>query len=232
MDEIKRLLDNFTGEIYNLCYEILITSENQVAAFEYVCKNLFEYPKNGTIQVKEYFSEEELEEYESIYGDTIKGLLNANIKKCDFGIVVAEDFYKSLWEIYCTVFPTEKGRAFAFYYTIRSKSIPYQYIGKPLSMSNEQFRTLTEQNKTSIDKIKYIKASRYGQRTERASLLLNCLNEIEDFDSKVVVLAHALSILEQNHRSFLADKKDIDTLIKQLDKKIEELGAGESSQEG
>ena len=231
MEELKKLLDNFSGEIYNLCYEVLVANIDQMAAFEYVCKNLFEYPKNGTIQIKEYFSEDELEEYESIYGDTVKGLLNTNIKKCNFGVIAVEDFYKSLWESYFIMFPTEKGKAYAFYYTVRSKSIPYQYLGKPLSMSDDQFRALTEQNKVSIDKLKYIVRSRYSQRTERASLLLNCINEIEDFESKVVVLAHALSILSQDRKSIFTDKMDIDALIHQIDKKIEELEAEESSQE-
>ena len=36
MEELKNLLDNFNGEIYNLCYEILISTKNQVATFEYV----------------------------------------------------------------------------------------------------------------------------------------------------------------------------------------------------
>lgn len=231
MDRIKSLLDDFKGEIYNLCYEILATSEDQAAVFEYVCKNFLKYPKNGTIQIKEYFSEDEFEEYESIYGDTVKGLLNTNIKKCNSGAIAVEDFYKSLWEMYCTMFPTEKGRAFAFCYTVRSKSIPYQYIGKPLSMSNEQFRTLTEKNEAYINKIKYINISRYGQRTERASLLLNCINEIEDFESKVVVLAHALSILGQRWQRIVPDEKDLELLMQGIDKKIKELEAEESSQE-
>ena len=214
-----------------MCYEILVTSTDQVSAFEFVCKNLIEYPENGTIQIKEYFSKKEFEEYRSIYGDTVKGLLNTNMKKCNFGVIAVKDFYKSLWESYCTIFPTDKGKAFAFYYTVSSKDIPYQYLGKPLSMSNEQFRMLTEKNKASIDKIKYIDRSRYGQRTERASLLLNCISEIEDFESKVVVLAHALSILGQRHMSIFSDQKDIDSFIHRIDKKIEELEAEESSRE-
>lgn len=231
MEELKNLLDNFNGEIYNLCYEILISTKNQVATFEYVCKNLLEYPKNGTIQIKEYFSEVEFQEYKTIYTDTAKGLLNTNIKKCNLGIIAVEDFYKTLWDSYCTIFKSEKEKAFAFYYTVTNKAIPFQYLGKPLSMSNEQFRVLTEKNKNNINKIKYINQSRYTQRTERASLLLNCINEIEDFDSKVVVLSHAISILGPNPRDIFSDSKDIDALIERIDKKIEELEAEETRQE-
>lgn len=230
MEELKNLLNNFNGEVYNLCYEILVSSDNQVEAFEYVCKNLLKYPKNGTIQIKEYFSEIEFQEYESIYGDTVKGLLNTNIKKCNLGLIAVQDFYKTLWESYCSIFQTDKDRAFAFCYTVCSKAIPFQYLGKPLSMSNELFRTLIEKNKESIDKIKYIARSGYSQKTERASLLLNCINEIEDFDSKVVVLSQALLILGQNAKGLFSDSTDIDSLIQSIDKKIEELEAEEAAE--
>ena len=228
MDELKELLESFDGKIYDLCYEVLVCSKNQDVAFEFVCKNLFRYPENRKIKIKEYFSEEEIEEYESIYGDTVKGLLNTNIKKCNFGVIDAENFYKDLWEAYCVMFPTEKGKAFAFAYTLQSEVIPYQYLGKPLSMGNEQFKELTEKNKANIDKIRYIRNSQYTQRTERASLLLDCINGIEDYESKVVVLAHALSLLGQSNIELFRDKKDIDALIQQIDKKIEQLEAGES----
>ena len=229
MDELKKLLENFTGEIYDLCYEVLSISEQQDEAFEYVCKNLLKYPENGTIQIKEHFSKDEVENYESIYGEAVKGLLNTNIRKCNFGVISIDDFYKSLWNMYCTMFQTEKEKAFAFYCTVSNKAIPYQYMGKPLSMGNERFRELTEQNKISIAKIKYINRSRYGQRTERASLLLNCLEEIDDYESKVVVLSHALSILGHQGVNILSDEEDIDSLIQQIDKKIEELEKKESS---
>ncbi len=230
MDKLKNLLQNFNGEIYDLCYEILEISEDQATAFEYVCKNLIELPENRTIQIAEYFSKDELEEFESLYEDTVKGLLNANIKKCNYGVIEVKDFYRSLWEIYCTMFSTQKEKAYAFYCTVRSKSIPYQYMGKPIAMSNEQFQELTVQNKGIIDKIKTIGRSGYSQRTERASLLLNCINEVKDFESKVVVLAHALSIL--GPRIGLPNEHQVvDLLMHQIDKKIEELEAEKSLQE-
>lgn len=230
MDEIKNLLENFSGEVYDLCYEILSISEDQATAFEYVCKNLIKYPENGTIQIAEYFSEDELEEFESLYDDTVKGLLNANIKKCNYGVIAVKDFYRSLWEIYSTMFSTLKEKAYAFYCTVSSKSIPYQYMGRPISMSNEQFQALTVQNKQIIDKIRTIGRSGYSQRTERASLLLNCINEVENFESKVVVLAHALSIL--GSRIGLPNEQQVaDLLMHQIDKKIEELESEKPTQE-
>ncbi len=223
MDEIKYLIDNFKGEIYNLCFEIMKKSKDQAAAFEFVCENFLSLPKNGTVSIEEYFTEQEIEEYTSIYAEILESFLYTNIKKCNYGMIEIEDFYKSLWDMICALFLTEKERAFAFYFIICSNSIPYQYMGKPLLMSNDRFRQLSEQNQASIDRVKYISRSRCAQRTERASLLLNCLNEIEDYDSQVVVLAHAISILGKDNLSIRSDRRDLESLLHQIDERIEEL---------
>lgn len=227
MEEIKNLMDNFKGETYDFCFEILKRYGERPEIFEYVCKNYKRKPKNGTIPVDQYFSKTEIDEYKSVYGDTVNGLLNSNIKKCNFGLIEPNNFYTSLWDSFCANFASLKERAFAFYYTIIDATIPYQYLGKPISMSNERFKEIIDKNEASINKIKYIAKSGYTQRTEEASLLLNCLEELEDFESKVVVLAQGMSLL---NKPSVARHLDLDTLIKQIDKKIEELESQESGE--
>lgn len=224
MEKINNLLSGFTGEIYDLCFEILKRFGDDASIFEFVCKTFTKRPKDGTIVIEAHFSKEEIDEYESVNGDTIDGLLNSTIKKCNLGLIPVSDFYKTLWGALCANFSTPKEKAFAFYYTLIDSTIPYQYLGKPVSMSNERFKEMVEKNKESIEKVKYIVSSGYSQRTERASLLLNCLNEIDDFESKVVVLAQAIPLL---NKPTLAGRLDLDTLIHQIDKKIEELEARE-----
>lgn len=226
MEELKNLILNFKGETYDLCFEILKQYGESSEIFEYVCKNYLRRPKNGTIPIEQYFSKTEIDEYKSVYGDTVNGLLNSNVKKCNFGLIEPNNFYTSLWDAFCTNFATPKEKAFAFYYTIIDATIPYQYLGKPISMSNERFKEILDKNKASIDKIRYIAESGYTQRTEEASLLLNCIEELEDLESKVVVLAQGMSLL---NKPSIARHLDLDTLIKQIDKKIEEL---ESQEDG
>ena len=223
MDNIKNLIDNFRGEIYDLCFEILKSASNKEEAFEYTCKNLLEKPEKGTIDIQGYFTKEEKDSYESLYGSTINALIDASIKKCNLGIISEDIFYLDLWQAFCKNFITDKEQAFAFYYTVIDKSIPYQYLGKTISMSNEHFRQLSEENKLFIEKIKYIKRNRLTQRTEDASLVLNCLDEIEDREAKVVVLVHAISILGSRTMPF--SEKNIDSLIQKIDQKIKELEA-------
>lgn len=220
MEELNNLLSGFTGEIYNLCFEILERFGDDESVFEFVCKTFTGRPKNGTIVIEEYFSEEEIDEYESVNGDTVDGILNSTIKKCNLGLIPVSDFYKVLWGALCAYFSTPKEKAFAFYYVLIDSTIPFQYLGKPVSMSNERFREMVKKNKESIEKVKYIIKSGYSQRTERASLLLNCLNEIDDFESKAVVLAQAIPLF---NKSPSVGQLDLDTLIQQIDKKLEEL---------
>lgn len=217
MEKIMELVNNFDGEIYDLCYELLNDGES-VAIFECVCKNFSMRTKERSIVIESHFSDTEIEEFESIYGDIVNGLLNMTVKKCNFGLIDPNDFYKSLWSSFCDNFSTQKELAFAFYYTLIDRIIPYQYLGKPISMSNAQFKEIIEKNKESIEKIKYIAKSQYSQRTEDASLLLNCLNEIDDFESKTVVLAQAILLLNRAHTPRALD---MDELIQRIDEKIE-----------
>lgn len=228
MEDIKCLLDSFKGETYNLCYKLLIDADDRSVIFEFVCKNYTSRPKNGTIQIEEFFSKEEIEQYESLHGDTVNGLLSSTIKKCNLGIISPDAFYRSLWNSFELNFTDNKELAFAFYYTIIDSNIPYMYLGKPVSMSNERFHEIVEANSSSIKKVDYIIRSGYSQRTEKASLLLNCLDEIEDFDSKAVVLAQAIALFSRNQ---LGLKIGVDGLLRQIDSRIEELEAEEAASE-
>ena len=217
MDKVKELVDSFNGEIYDLCYELL-DGANDATIFEFVCNYFCERAKEKRITIKSYISDSEIEEFESVYGDIVNGLLNTTIKKCNYGIINHTEFYRSLWASYCVNIKKKKELAFAFYYTLIDPTIPYQYLGKPISMSNERFKEIVEKNKDSIDKVKYIAKSQYSQRTEDASLLLNCLDKISDFESKTVVLAQAIVILSR-FRSPRA--LDIDELIERIDAKAD-----------
>lgn len=221
MNGIKNLIDNFEGEIVDLCFEILKNTSNKEAVFEYTCINLLRKPEKGTIDIQKYFTQEEMDSYESLYGSTINGLIKMSANKCNSDIISKDLFYSDLWQSFCKNFTTDKELAFAFYYTVIDSAIPYQYLGKTLTMSDERFQQLSKENKLYIDKIKYIKNNRMTQRTEDASLLLNCLDEIDDREVKVVVLAHALSILGTRASSMSREK--IDRLIQQIDQKIKEL---------
>lgn len=228
MDKIFDLLRSFQGEVYDFCYEVLKIAQDHKEAFAYVCRNFSEPPEHGTIEIPSYFAEDEIETYVTLYGSTVNGLIKMSMKKCDLGIICPESFYSDLWDSFCKNFSSNKELAFAFYYTIIDSAIPYQYLGKTLSMSNEQFQKLTEENKPLIEKILYIKKNRHAQRTEEASLLLNCLDEIENREVKIVVLAHAITILGSGR--FPMGRRELDSIIREIDEKIKELESKEDDE--
>lgn len=224
MEELKKLMENYSGATYDFCYDVLQKYGDKEEVFEYVCSNFLGKPQNGTIQTGTYFTELEIDEYKAIYGDLVDGFLHSTIKKCNVGLIDSRNFYKSLWEVYCSNFKTSKEKAFAFYYTIIDPMIPYQFLGKPVSMSNDKFKELTEKNREIINKIKYIEKSQYSQRTERASLLLNCLETADSFEDKTVILAHGISLLGKQP---LPRSAELDHIIEQINKKIVELQESE-----
>ena len=219
MIEMKELISKFDGNPYDLCYELLVKYPNETETFEKVCKT-YSPDHDRTIPIPSHFTLTEIQEYESLHGDMVNGLLYSTIKKCNLGYIAPVDFYNSLWQSICHNLTTLKEKAFAMYYTIIDKMIPYHYLGKPLSMTNEQYKDILQNNEMYIDRIKYIAKSNYSQRTEKASLLLNCLNEIENYEVKVVVLSQAITILGQSRDS---RPFDIDTLLQKIDERIQEL---------
>lgn len=194
MEEILKLIKQYDGEVYNLCYKLLNENEQQAEVFQYVCENLLEKPETPAIRIDEYFSKDEIEEYKSMYGDMVDGFIESTIKRCDYGSIKPEDFYKTLWNSYSATMPSLKELAFAFYYTVIDRKIPYIFIGKPLSMEADRYKEILKNSEDYIKKIDYIFRLSYKQKTEIASLVLQCIDDIDDYDTKVVMLARVLDL--------------------------------------
>ncbi len=194
MEEILKLIKQYDGEVYDLCYKLLKESEKQVEVFQYVCENLLEKPEIPTIKIEEYFNKDEIEEYKSMYGDMVDGIIESTIKRCDYGTIKPEDFYKYLWKSYSANLTSLKELAFAFYYTVIDRKIPYIYVGKPLSMETDKYKEILKNSEDYIKKIDYIFSLSYKQKTETASLILQCINDIGDYETKVVMLARVLDL--------------------------------------
>jgi hypothetical protein len=107
----------------------------------------------------------------------------------------ASEFYKLLWN---TVFSDslltlEKERVFGLLWIIADNGIPYYKLSTPLSMENEEFKRIIEENKESSDRISYILSIPFEQRTETSSLILQELSG-KDEVTQAVLLAQALAI--------------------------------------
>lgn len=216
--KIEQLIKNYDGEIYDLCYKIIVESEDFEKDFQYVCENFELKNKQKTIKIEEYFQETEIELMKKIYANVVDGLIAQNISKVNYGIVKPEQFYVMLWEDVCRNFKETKELAFALYWIVIDKRIPYIYIGTPLSMDDDEFKDISKANKDNIKKIEYVLRAGYLQRTEEASMLLKIITDIENYRDQVVVFTYLISFLQETR-----EKSQLLTdLLKKMVEKMEE----------
>lgn len=71
------------------------------------------------------------------------------------------------------------------------------YLGKPLTMGQKDYKEYIEKNEANIKKLIYILKASYSQKTEEASVLLNFLESIENYNDRVVVFAQMIDILKR-----------------------------------
>lgn len=216
--KIEQLIKNYDGKIYDLCYKLIVESGDFKNDFQYVCENIELKNEQKTNKIEEYFQETEIELLKKIYANVVDGLITQNIRKANYGIVKPEQFYTMLWEDVCRNFKEIKELAFALYWIVIDKRIPYVYIGTPLSMDNDEFKEITKANIDSIEKIKYVLRAGYSQRTEEASILLKVITDIPNYKDQVVVFTHLISFLQE-----ICEKNKILTdLLEKIAEKVEE----------
>lgn len=114
-----------------------------------------------------------------------------------------DDFYSALWnEIQeSRYFKQEKDKAYAMYETWTDGRIPYYKLPDGIRMENEEFGKIIAKNLSQIKKIVFILNSKYLQRTERSSLLIEILDSLETEEDKAVILAQILAVIDK--RAFL-----------------------------
>lgn len=195
-DSLKQLVTHFDGKLYNLCYKIIDESENLQGDFQYLCENLLKLPKEKMIKVDEYITEDEYELTLKIYNEKIEGILSEVINKVNYGIISSTNFYSELYSKLIENFKDKKQLAIAFERVIKDSRIPFVYLGRPLSMSGENFKKYLDTNQENINKLFYILKSGYSQKTEEASILLNFIESIKDYNDRVVVFACLIDILK------------------------------------
>lgn len=200
MDKYIKLLESWDGEIEDLCYEIynMFMSENKekrIKCFQFICEKFGEIKSDNSVIIKKYFSDGEIDSLKELYGNYVDEAINSTRKKVVSQKLSASEFYKLLWE---TVFDNsllslKKEKVFGLLWIIVDNSIPYYELGTPLSMENEEYKKILEENKESSNRILYILSIPFEQKTEVASLILEELSG-KDKVTQAVLLAQAFAI--------------------------------------
>ena len=194
-NNLQELISHYDGELYNLLYKIVCESKDLPAEFQYVCEHLIKDETDKTISVPQEISESEYDTIINLYEDSIEGILNSVIKTAIYGIIDEKSFYEVLCKKYRATVETDKELAIALELALKDDRIPFVYLGRPLSMEQEEYKERVDNNRASIKKIRYALETDYSQKTEVASAILNVLESISDYEDRVVVLSQLVAIM-------------------------------------
>lgn len=221
MNKYIEILKTWSGEFEDLCFVLydMLKNENeteQVDYFQMLCEMIGKIESDESIRVDTYFEEDEIDKLKELYGKFIDEAINAVRKKVVYSKSSTHEFYQLLWEMVMenSMLCTEKEKAFGLLWILADNGIPYYELGTPLTMENEEYGEIVENNKESIDRIKYILAIPFEQRTEVASLILQELLMQDDYKVQTVLLTQAMGIHAKkelgNMKKFLSIMREME----------------------
>lgn len=200
MDKYIKILQTWSGELEDLCFELyymLIKEkmENRIQYFQMICENIEIIESDESLKIKNHFEEGEIEQLKSLYGKYIDEVINAVRKKTISQKSSVKDFYQLLWNTVFsdTVLTTEKEKVFGLLWIIADNGIPYYEMGTPISMENDEYKKVVEENRLVLGRISYILSIPFEQRTETASLIMQELKEKDD-KTQAVLLSQAFAM--------------------------------------
>jgi hypothetical protein len=186
---ISRLLSFGNGTKINLAYtfyEIIkkAPEEDRIWLVQFLAESWDYAESSKEVNIDSVISEEEKEQLTNKYGKIVNAMFTA---------LIAENkeqniFYKDLWELINNpFFADDKAKAFALYYILIDRKIPYFQTVSGLKMSNEDFKLILQKLRNSRAKIRFIMSKDYDQRTEQADLIMKTIREHTDSEQAVLM---------------------------------------------
>lgn len=199
-DHILNILKEVSGSRADIAYEIygMIArcSGHEAEALAFFYEYSEDIESSEEHRIEKVFSEEDKYQFTSQYGKMIDGFLEALLREN----LPGNTFYAKLWEFINNdgLLVEKKQKAFALYYIWIDVRIPYYQLQEGIKMSNEDYQAYNKDLKETIKKARFILFTPTAQKTERASRLLDLLDEVDDKREKAVLMSH---ILRMNNRN-------------------------------
>ena len=217
-DTITEFLSKCTGSIANVSYELYtiinsLSEEEQIQALMFLCKARKDINSDFSKQVKNYYTQKQLDKAANMLGKKFKPFLQNVVNYCACNGKPFEEFCAVVWETVQgnSICKTNRERALALFEIINSDNIPYQIVGPGKSMDEEEYsRLINEIGEETFNTNSYILKLRFEQKTQRASILLDKLLSIDDYNKQVVFLSVLLDQIENEVKSDL--KQEISKL--------------------
>lgn len=202
-EKISAVLNSYVGDDTDLCYyvfDILRQEEKPEVGLQYFYENIRTKKSNASQVLEKHYTIEELTKMDKLYAKYINELLLMTVNKAHLEHWNTGKFYGVLWEKISTdlFFEDDEIKAFVIFKFAQNVLMPYIEIDVPLTMKDESFNDILNQNQLVIMKIRHILALNFSQKTEVSSLILKELQNIKTFEEQSVVLAVALEDFTQH----------------------------------
>lgn len=214
--DLERILKTYSGSAINLCVYVLeqtkeLSFEEQVEFVSELCEQFGMVKSDKSFSIPEVISEDDKENLKDEYGKYVDGVLEASLKKAYNNTYTKDEFYRLLWGnfVKTEMLATDEEKAFALYYIAIDRKVPYFQMEKGLLMENDEFNKLRRQTKESIQRVEFILANSYKQKTEEASLILTELINLGSFEEQTVVLAALLASMRKEQKQMLDAVKEV-----------------------
>jgi hypothetical protein len=206
-DELRREIDaaihlTDTSQVNVAYLALLIIDRADDATKPILLKHLaFEWDdveSTRELTVDTVISAEQLDRLRDEYGGLVDQLLRRLLGRRPS----EEDFYIGIWRILSNPELEEtQARAFALYWILIDKLVPYFQIEEGLRMSGDDWRSLITQTRAERARIRFILYSNYDQANQRADLLLRELDANSGEPGKrVILMSSILWSLEDDRR--------------------------------
>ena len=202
-----RLCGGTHGGLYSICGEVVSIAES--CGPEDGPRLLREFLEG--ISISDLVGEELTEEFLQIPPERKEGLQecltleNRLVSNLTQSRVSVEEFYRSLWEKMndSTLIADSCGRAaFLFFLRIDSR-IPYFELDEGCVMEDGRYKELVDKLQPAIAKGSFILSANLRYKTQRASLLMDMANGLENEEERIVfwaVLLGRCRVIQQLQR--------------------------------
>ena len=214
IQEVESFLRTCSGHVLDICYSLLKILESHrdysASGLKFFLTRYEDIDTDKSKPVDPVFKIAQVEIFEKKFGDVINKFID---EKAESKTQV-DLFYVSLWDeiLNGEKFTSEEEKAFAIYLALRNPRIPFFDLEDGLLMSDETYANTFRENFESVQKIRYILATRFDQKTQQASLLLDVLDTISK-ESRAVVFTSIIkyiTLFSSQITSSLEDDEDVD----------------------
>lgn len=209
--EFQRKFQAYSGNRFDICYDIytgIMSSDedSRVELLTFACNNFGIADSDGSFTPnRSGVTKSDLDELKEAYGQTVNTLLDTLLQNCIKNNMSPEAFYESIWRLIIQnpIFPSEKEKAFALYYTLIDSRIPYYQISPGLEMNNSEYRSILGECANEIQKARFILAVDFPQKTMEASNILDIILSCSDYKKQTVIISKIITELRNKNQKLL-----------------------------